>query len=97
VAKWTVARGYRALGRLDDAEGLQNALVAEFAAIGEPDGYVFEELAEIALARGDAAAAKPWAQKAYAALKDDPDVAADAARIARLAAVAAGESPPSKP
>ena len=30
VAKWTVARGYRAVGRLDDAEALQKELVAEF-------------------------------------------------------------------
>ena len=41
-------------------------------AIGETDGYVYEELAEIALARGDAKAARPWAAKAHAALKDDP-------------------------
>jgi tetratricopeptide (TPR) repeat protein len=98
VAEWTVARGYRAVGRLDDAERIQKALVVEFDAIGEPDGYVYEELAEIALARGDAAAARPWAAKAYAALKDDPDLAAnDAPRLARLAAVAAGETPSPKP
>ncbi|HET9337970.1 MAG TPA: tetratricopeptide repeat protein [Casimicrobiaceae bacterium] len=97
VAQWTVARGYRAVGRLDDAERIQRALVAEFDAIGEPDGYVYEELAEIALARGDLAAARPWAAKAHAALKDDADLANDAPRLARLAAVAAGESPLPKP
>jgi len=97
VAKWTVARGYRAVGRLDDAERIQKALVTEFDAIGEPDGYVFEELAEIAVARGDAVAAKPWAAKAHAALKDDPDVANDAPRIARIAAMARGETPLLKP
>ncbi len=54
--------------------------------LGTPDGYVYEELAEIALARGDAAAAKPWAAKAHAVLKDDPDFAAsEAPRLARLA------------
>ena len=63
VAKWTVARGYRAVGRLDDAEKIQKALVVEFDALGEPDGYVYEELAEIALARGDAAAAQPGRRK----------------------------------
>ena len=93
VAKWTVARGYRAVGRLDDAEAIQKALVAEFDAIGETDGYVYEELAEIALARGDADAARPWAAKAHAALKDDADLAAnERARLARLAAVAAGNA-----
>jgi tetratricopeptide (TPR) repeat protein len=97
VAKWTVARGLRAVGRFDDAETIQKALVVEFDAIGEPDGYVYEELAEIALARGDAAAAQPWAAKAHALLKDDPDVANDAQRLAHLAAVARGPSPPPKP
>jgi len=97
VAKWTVARGYRAMGRLDDAEKIQRALVVELDAIGERDGYVYEELAEIALARGDAAAAQPWAAKAHALLKDDPDVANDAPRLARLAAIASGPSQSPKP
>jgi tetratricopeptide (TPR) repeat protein len=94
-ARWTVARGYRAVGRLDDAEAIQKALAAELEAIGETDGYVYEELAEISLARGDAKAARPWAAKAHAALKDDPDLAAnEAPRLARLAAVASGAPPP---
>jgi hypothetical protein len=99
VARWTVARGYRALGRLDDAEAAQKRLLAEFAAAGETDGYVYEELAEIALARGDASAARPWAAKAHAALKDDPSFAAsEAPRLARLAAIAAGNPPaPARP
>jgi tetratricopeptide (TPR) repeat protein len=91
VAKWTVARGYRAIGRLDDAQRIQQALVVEFDALGEPDGYVYEELAEIALARGDGAAARPWAAKAHAALKDDADLAGSP-RLARLADVGAAES-----
>jgi len=51
------------------------------------------------MARGDAKAARPWAGKAHAALKDDPDLAAnDAPRLARLAAIAAGDTPaPAKP
>jgi len=99
MAKWAVARGYRAVGRLDDAEAAQKGLLAELDGIGETDGYVYEELAEIAIARGDAKAARPWAAKAHAALKDDPDLAAnEAARLARLAAIAAGSTPaPCKP
>ena len=96
VAKWTVARGYRAVGRLDDAEKIQRALVVEFDALGEPDGYVYEELAEIALVRGDAASAQRWATKAHAALKDDADLAGSE-RLARLAEVAAGKTPEPKP
>jgi tetratricopeptide (TPR) repeat protein len=89
LAKWTIARGYRATGKLDDAEKIQLALVAETEKFGEPDGYVYEELAEIAVARGDRAGAAPWAAKAYALLKDDGDLKAnDAARLARLADLA---------
>jgi tetratricopeptide (TPR) repeat protein len=89
VARWTLARGYRAAGRLDDAETIQRALAAELDRAGAPDGFVFEELAEIALARGDATAAQPWAAKAHALLKDDEGLrASDAARLARLAQVA---------
>ena len=93
IAKWTVARGYRAVRRLDDAEAAQKSLAAELAQAGESDGYVYEELAEIALARGDAKSAQPWAAKAHAALRDDPSLAAnEPQRLARLAAIAAGGS-----
>ena len=89
IARWTVARGLRSLGRLDEAESMQRALASEFATTGTPDGYVFEELAEIALARGDRAAAQPWAAQAVAILGEDKDLqASDAARLARLADIA---------
>lgn len=99
IAKWTVARGYRAVGRLADAETMQRALLAEYERTGEANGYVYEELAEIALARGDAKAAAPWAAKAHAALTDDPFLAAnEAPRLARLAAIGVGNwRPPARP
>jgi hypothetical protein len=79
----------RSLGRLDEAESMQRALASELANAGTPDGYVFEELAEIALARGDRAAAQPWAAQAVAILGEDKDLrASDAARLARLADIA---------
>ena len=85
VARWTVARGLRSLGRFDEAWSMQQALAAEGERAGRADGYVYEELAEIALARGDEAAARPWAAKAYAALRSDADLAAtEPARLARL-------------
>ena len=85
VAKWTIARGYRATDKLDDAEKIQLALLAETEKSGEPDGYVYEELAEIAVARGNPAGAAPWAAKAYALLKDDAYLKAnEAARLRRL-------------
>ena len=95
IARWTVARGYRALGRLDDAERMQRALAEDNRAAGEEDGYVYEELAEIRLARGDAEGAAPLAAKAYALLREDAWLAAtEPARLERLARVGAGEAPP---
>jgi len=89
IARWTVARGLRALGELDEAEAMQRALADELQAANAPDGYVFEELAEIAVARGDRAAAQPWAAKALHLLGDDADMKAnEPARLARLAELA---------
>ncbi len=85
IAKWTMGRGLRALGRLDEAQAIQQALAADGAA---DDGYVYEELAEIALARHDAGAAQPLAAKAYALLKADADLQArEPERLARLAKI----------
>ena len=85
VAKWTVARGLRSLGRLDEAETIQRALAAEMERDGSSDGFVYEELAEIALARHDTAGARRWAAKAYAILKDDVWLKAnEERRLARL-------------
>jgi tetratricopeptide (TPR) repeat protein len=94
IARWTVARGMRSLGRLDEAEAIQHHLADELQAANAPDGYVFEELAEIALARGDRAAAQPWAAKALALLSRDANLRArEPARLARLADLAR-TSPP---
>ena len=50
-AKWTVARGFRANGRLDEAERMQRALASELERDGKTDPSVQEELAEIAKAK----------------------------------------------
>jgi tetratricopeptide (TPR) repeat protein len=91
IAKWTVARGLRATGKLEEARKMQLALAKELEAANESDGYVYEELAELAFAQGDKDAAKAWAGKAHALLKDDPSM--EAARLTRLAALADGKSP----
>jgi tetratricopeptide (TPR) repeat protein len=91
IAKWTVARGLRATGQLDEAKKMQLALVAETEAANAPDGYTYEELAEIAVTQGDNAAARTWAGKAHALLKDDPDM--EAPRVKRLAVLAEGKVP----
>ena len=85
IAKWTIARALRSLGRYDEAWAIQRRLLAEREAAGEPSGYVYEELAEIELARGNDAAAKPWFAKAYALLSADPWLQAnESARLDRL-------------
>jgi len=54
VAKWMLAHTERLLGRNDAALAAQLALERECAEAGEPDPYVFEELALLYAARGDA-------------------------------------------
>lgn len=93
IAKWTVARGLRSLNRLDEAEKIQRDLIVETETAGAPDGFVYEELAEIALARNDPKSAKAWAAKAFQYLKNDPWLAAnEKTRLERLARVG-GVSP----
>lgn len=93
IAKWTVARGYRAQGRLPEALAIQRALAAETEKLNEPDGYIYEELAEITYAQGDKGAAKGYATRAHALLKDDPDMSGEQERLRRLDALAQGRTP----
>jgi tetratricopeptide (TPR) repeat protein len=77
AARWSIARALRSLGRYEEALAIQRALLAELETSGEVDGFVFEELGELALARGDADAAQPWFAKAYSALSADAGFRAD--------------------
>jgi len=61
VAHWMIAWTLRALGRSDDALAIQLRLERECDAAGEPDEYVYEELAELYQARGDAERAQHYA------------------------------------
>lgn len=56
-ARWQVANVLRLLGRHDEALAMQRALEREAAAAGAPDRHVYEELALLHAARGDAALA----------------------------------------
>jgi len=56
-ARWQVANVLRLLGQADEALALQLALERDNAAAGAPDVYVFEELALLYAAKGDAARA----------------------------------------
>lgn len=86
IAKWTIARCLRSLGRFEEALSRQQALHAEFEAAKKTDGYVFEELGECLLALNRAAEARPWFAKAHAELSKDEWLAAnEKPRIDRLA------------
>lgn len=92
IARWTVARGLRSVHRYAEAEAIQLALAAQTTHADAPDGFVYEELAELAALRHDDAAAQRWAQQAHALLAADPGfVASEPARLARLARLARPE------
>jgi tetratricopeptide (TPR) repeat protein len=91
VARWMVAWTQRLKGDLPDALAAQEALERDQAEAGDGDGYVFEELGEIhlALAAREPAAdhtrrTRDYFARAYARLKDDPDLADDPERLARM-------------
>ncbi|MBL8056855.1 MAG: tetratricopeptide repeat protein [Anaerolineales bacterium] len=85
IARWCVARALRSLGRLTEALAGQQALLAEAEAAGEPDGYIYEELAECLLALGRPEAARPYFAQAHALLAQEAWLAeAEPARLERL-------------
>jgi tetratricopeptide (TPR) repeat protein len=52
IAKWSVARCLRSLGRYEAALSIQRALEEEYLSAGTTDRYVFEEIAENLAALG---------------------------------------------
>ena len=86
IARWCVARGLRSLGRHDEALALLSQLEAELSTAPEPDGYVFEEIAENLLALGRESEAQPYFARAHALLSQDAYLAEhEAQRLSRLA------------
>ena len=71
IARWTIARCLRALGRDDEALGIQLALLKKQQQAGTEDGYVYEELGELYLARGEKDKASGYFGKAYKLLSSD--------------------------
>lgn len=49
IAKWSVAKILRLLGQVDDAFAIQKELLIESEQTSNPDGYVYEEIAECLL------------------------------------------------
>lgn len=92
IAKWSVGRCLRSLGRFNDALTIQHALEAEHSGAGSVDGYVFEEIAENLEALGKIEEARPYFEKAFQALcKDEWFVKNETARLASLKVRADGQ------
>ena len=85
IGKWSVAKILRLQGRVDEALERQKALVDEWEAVGESDGYVFEELGECYLELGEQKKAQlDFARAHEELLKDAWLVANEPDRLARL-------------
>lgn len=85
IAKWSVARCLRSLGRYDEALAIQYALEAENMAAGSADGYIYEEIAENLAMLGKMDEARPYFGKAFIELgKDDWFANNEATRLANL-------------
>jgi len=92
IAKWSVAKQLRYLGKVDQALKMQRELHDVYEKADEPDGFVYEELAECLLLQGKQDEAKPWFKKAYAELQKMSWVAEDhPERLARLKRLAEAE------
>lgn len=72
IAKWSIAKTLRMLGRTNEALDIQNALKTEIEENkAEDDGYVYEELGECYLEKGDKKEAGKYFKKAYELLSKD--------------------------
>lgn len=72
IAKWCVARTLREIGSIEEALKIQKALEKEIEEKGvAPDGYVFEELGELLILKGEKRTAKPYFKKAFELLSKD--------------------------
>lgn len=71
IAKWSVARTLRAMGKVEDALDLQLELEQENK---DSDGYNYEEIGECLLGLKRKEEAKSYFARAYETLKDDLDL-----------------------
>jgi tetratricopeptide (TPR) repeat protein len=71
VARWSVARTLRSLGRVDEALARQMALKEEFDASNTSDGYVSEEIGECLLLLGREEESRPYFARAWSVLSQN--------------------------
>jgi tetratricopeptide (TPR) repeat protein len=71
VARWSIGRALRSLEMVEEALVVQHGLLRELATSGERDGYVYEELGECLLLKGELDEAEPYFRQAYLELAPD--------------------------
>lgn len=92
IARWSVAKAQRVLGRVEVALREQESLRDTRTAAGEPSGYVFEELGECLLALDRARDAAPWFARAHEVLSQDVWLAEnEPERLSRLEELGQGD------
>jgi len=85
VAMWCVGRCLRSLDRASEALEVQMQLLDEHEEIGEPSGYVYEELGELLWEKGERDDARPHFRRASEILgKDEWLQAEEPERLDRL-------------
>ncbi len=78
LAKWCVAKGLRFTNQVDAALAMQEELLLEIdSTSAEPDGFVFEELAECHLTLGHVEKSREYFARAFELLSKDPWLSRD--------------------
>jgi hypothetical protein len=88
IARWSIARCTRSKGELEAALAEQRVLLGELDALGEPDGYVHEEIGECLLGLGWADEAQAHFARAVELLAGDPSLTDEPERFERLRSLA---------
>ena len=70
IARWSIAKTYRLLGKIEDSLKIQTALLNENDGKDE-SGYTYEELGELYFLRGEKEKAKQFFSLAYEVLSKD--------------------------
>jgi tetratricopeptide (TPR) repeat protein len=86
IARWSIGKTYRFLGRIDEALEVHRGLLMQPGYDGTPsEGYAREEIAECLLKRGEPDDARPEFARAWQLLHDDPWLQRDEApRLRRM-------------
>jgi len=95
IARWTIGRAYRSLGRIEEALEIQKRLESEGrAGTFEWDGYVYEEIAECLLLLHREEESRPYFRRAHEIHVNDLWlVVEEPKRLERLKELGAGGAP----